>query len=250
MSTAFSFIDIQVAPKSLPVTKGFRFTDRDLDILEFILEMKFSTLEDIHSKFFKVTKDGSISNSMIWARQRISKLIKSEYIQILTDVCARPLYVLTQKGFLFLKNSRLSKTFCRPLLDVDARFFDHDQRVAQARIALEKSGVVKHWISERQLIEFEEFKKYLSAEFRPDGIYETIDGKKVAFELEIARKSKDRYQQKVKRYISLMTECGHDPIFSQVHFVCEKENIRKLIQDYTELFQPCFKFNLISEIIK
>ena len=98
-------------------------------------------------------------------------------------MCAKPLYVLTQKGFLFLKNSRLSKRFCRPLLEVDARFFVHDQRVAQARIALENSGVVKSWISERQLSEFDEFKKYLSAEFRPDGIYESFDGKKVAFEL-------------------------------------------------------------------
>lgn len=250
MSTAYSFIDIQAAPKSFPTAKGFRFTDRELDILEFVLEMKFSTLEDIHSKFFKLTKDGTVSNSLIWARQRISKLIKSEYLQILTDVCARPLYVLTQKGFLFLKNSRLSKNFCRPLFEVDGRFFDHDQRVAQARIALEKSGVVRSWIAERQLSEIEEFKKYLSAEFRPDGIYETFDGQKIAFELEIARKSKDRYQQKVKRYIQLITDGGHQPIFNQVHFVCEKENVMRLIQDQTELFQPCFKFNLISEILK
>jgi len=249
MSTAYSFIDLQTTTRNISSSKGFRFTDRELDILEFILEMKFSTLEDIHSKFFKVTKNGSISNSFIWARQRIATLVKSEYLQILADVCAKPLYVLTQKGFLFLKNSRLSKNFCRPLFSVDTRFFDHDQRVAQVRIALEKSGIVKSWISERQLSEIEEFKKYLSFEFRPDGIYETFDGKRIAFELEIARKAKDRYRQKVKRYISLISESGNQPIFNQVHFVCEKENIQKLIQDYTELFQAFFKFNLISEIL-
>lgn len=251
MQTSYCYFDMSVISEKLPLAKGFRFTDRELDILEFVLEMKFSTLEDIHSKFFKVTKWGSTSNSVIWARQRISKLVKSDYLQILTDVCAKHLYVLTQKGFLFLKNSRLSKSYCRPLFEVDGRFFDHDQRVAQLRIALENSGVVKEWISERQLSEFDEVKKYLSAEFRPDAIYMTPEGKKVAFELEIARKSKERYQTKIKRYIQVMSEPQvASSLFDSVHYVCEKEKILDLIKSEVALYQPLFKFSLESEFIK
>lgn len=251
MQTSYCYIDMPVISEKLPVARGFRFTDRELDILEFVLEMKFSTLEDIHSKFFKVTKWGSTSNSFVWARQRILKLVKSDYLQILSDVCAKPLYVLTQKGFLFLKNSRLSKNYCRPLFEVDGRFFDHDQRVAQLRIALENSGVVKEWISERQLSEIDEVKKYLSAEFRPDGIYLTPEGKKVAFELEIARKSKERYQTKVKRYIQVMSEPQlASSLFDSVHYVCEKGKILDLIKSEVALYQPLFKFSLESEFIK
>ncbi len=251
MQTSYCYIDLPVVSKKLSLSKGFRFTDRELDILEFVLEMKFSTLEDIHSKFFKVTKWGLTSNSLIWARQRILKLVKSECLQILTDVCAKPLYVLTNKGFLFLKNSRIQKNYCRPLLEIDARVYNHDQRVAQLRIALEKSGLVKGWISERQLSEFDEVKKYLSAEFRPDAIYITAEGKKVAFELEIARKSKDRYQTKIKRYIQVMSEPDSAlSLFDSVHYVCEKEKILDLIKSEVALYQPLFKFSLESEILK
>lgn len=250
MQTAYSFFDLPYVVQKVTPQKGYRFTDRELDVLEFVLEMKFSTLEDLHAKFFKVTKLGTVSNSLIWARQRVHKLVKSEMLQILTEVCARPLYVITQKGYLFLRNSRSQKNYCRPLLDVDGRFFDHDQRVAQIRIVLENSGVVKEWISERQLSEIEEYRKYLPTEFRPDAIYVTPEGKRVAFELEIARKTKERYQQKVKRYIHMMTAAPDaERLFEEVHYVCEKETVRNLIQDHTQLFQPLFRFSMLNEVL-
>ena len=93
MQTAYCFFDSPVIERKVRSTRGFRLTDRELDILEFVLEMKFSTLEELHAKFFKVTKWGSTSNSLIWARQRIFQLVKSEFVQILTEVCSRPLYV-------------------------------------------------------------------------------------------------------------------------------------------------------------
>lgn len=251
MQTAYCFFELPVFERTVRTTRGFRLTDRELDILEFVLEMKFSTLEDLHSKFFKVTKWGSTSNSLIWARQRIFQLVKSEMIQLLTEVCSRPLYVITQKGFLFLRNSRPEKNYCRPLFDVDGRTFDHDQRASQVRIALEFSGTATNWISERQLSEIEEVKKFLPTEFRPDGIYTDSMGKKIAFELEIARKSKDRYRQKVKRYIQVMTELKGSPsIFEGVHYVCEKQTVLDLIRSEVALYQPLFRFSLESEITK
>ncbi len=207
--------------------KGYRLTERELDVLEFILEMKFSTLEALYSKFFKVTKWGSTSNSLIWAKQRISHLVKTEMVQILTEVCNRPLYVLTQKGYRFLKNSRPTKNYCRPLFDVDGRIFDHDQRVVQVRIALESSGLIKEWISESQLSEIDEVKKYLPTEFRPDAIYINPQGQKVAFELEIARKSKDRYHKKIKRYIQVMTEGNSLSRIFEINLKSDMETLLK-----------------------
>lgn len=225
-------------------------TNRELDILEYILEMKFATIEDIHAKFFKITKSGEESSCLRWARERVAILMKSEFLQAEKEVCHKTLYIVTPKGYFYLRNSRTDKNYSRPLLSVDSRTYDHDQKVIQIRESLEKLGLIKEWTSERQLSEIEEFRKYLPTEFRPDGIYTTPENKKVAFELEIARKSKDRYQQKIKRYIQLMTENQSSVIFGEVHFVCEKESVLNLIQDQAALFQPYFKFDLINTFLK
>ena len=251
MQTAYTFFNSTYEYRKVSQNEGYRLTSRDLDIVEFILEMKFATIEMIHSKFFKVTKLGLESSNLRWARQRISVLIRSAFLEAKREICHRTLYTITHKGYLFLKNSRLQKNYCRPLLEIDGRVYNHDQRVAQLRIALEKSGAVKEWISERQLSELDEVKKYLSAEFRPDAIYITAEGKKVALELEIARKSKERYQTKIKRYILVMSEPDSAlSLFDSVHYVCEKEKILDLIKSEVALYQPLFKFSLESEILK
>ena len=61
MQTAYTFFDAQIPQQKLIQKENFRLTARDLDIIEFVLEMKFSTIEDIHSKFFKYTKQGEKS---------------------------------------------------------------------------------------------------------------------------------------------------------------------------------------------
>jgi hypothetical protein len=238
--------------ENLKVTKkeNFRMTSRDMDILEFILEMKFSTIEDIHSKFFKFTRTGQQSICLRWARERVAHLVKADFLKPVKDVCYRTLYIVTQKGYFFLRNSRMDRIYSRPLLSVDGRTYNHDQKVIQIRTQLEENGLVTSWTSERQLAEIEEFKKYLPTEFRPDAIYEAKDGHKVAFELEIARKSKERYQQKIKRYIQLITDHTDRPIFSKVHFVCEKQTVLDLIQDQAALFQTYFQFDLLSSVLK
>ncbi len=250
MQSIYNLFDIPFQSEKVHKKESFRITSRDMDMLEFILEMKFSTIEDIHSKFFRFTKLGEQSSCLRWARERVSNLVRSDFLKVVKDVCHRTLYVVTTKGYLYLRNSRPETQYSKPLQSVDGRTYDHDQKVIQIRSALEDQNIVSEWISERQLSDFEEFRQHLPTEFRPDAIYKSKDGKKVAFELEIARKSKDRYQQKIKKYIQLITENGHQSIFDEAHFVCEKANVMDLIKDYTELFQPCFKFSLLNEILK
>ena len=250
MQSAYCFFETSNLNQKVNSQKRFRLTSRDLDILEFILEMKFSTIEDIHFKFFKVTRFGLESNSLTWSKQRIQKLIKCEFLQFLTSICAKPLLVITQKGYLYLRNSRVDKNYCRPMYEVDGRTYDHDQRVIKNRLAMESKGISKDWISERQLSEVEEVKKLLPTEFRPDGLYLDSQGQKVAFELEISRKSKERYQQKIKRYIQVIMESqGSQKIFDSVHYVCEKHNILELLKSEAAIFQTLFRFSLESEIL-
>lgn len=250
MQTSYTFFDMPFYSGKVIKTESYRMTSRDMDILEFVLEMKFSTIEDIHSKFFKFTKTGDKSSCLRWARERVANLVKSDFLKAVKDVCHRTLYIVTSKGYMYLRNSRIENIYSRALQQIDSRTYDHDQKVIQIRLALEESGEIDKWISERQLSEIEEYRTFLPTEFRPDAIYLTKDGRKVAFELEIARKSKERYQQKIKRYIQLMIEKGDQPIFDIVHFVCEKETVMSLIKDQTELFQSYFKFDLLGKILK
>lgn len=249
MQTVLNFTSIPFQKEEVQKKEGFRITSRDLDILEFILEMKFLTIEDIHSKFFKYTKQGDQSFCLRWARERVANLVKSEFLLAVKNICHKTLYVVTQKGYFYARNSRTDRYFARPLPSIDGRTYTHDQKIIQIRLYLEEVGLVSNWISERKLSELEEFRKILPTEFRPDAIYITPDGKKIAFELEIARKSKERYQQKIKKYIQLITEYANAPVFEQVHYVCEKESVRDLIFDQTALFQSYFKFTLLNEII-
>ena len=250
MQTAYCFFDGQSYTGKLARIESYRFTNRDLDILEFILEMKFATIQEIHCKFFKVTRSGQESYSLRWARERLAALVKTKMLEPLKEVCHKTLYVLTQKGYFYLRNSRNTKTFCRPLYDVDGRTFDHDWRVIQLRIAFEAKGIAKEWVSERQLSDTDQLAKILSSEFRPDGIYTNESGQKVAFELEIARKSKERYRQKVKKYIQVMTEIDpNSRFFEKVHYVCEKQNIIDLLKIESQLYQPLFQFSLESNFL-
>lgn len=250
MQTAFSHTEYIIQPEKPHKTANFRVTSRDVDILEFVLEMKFSTIEDIHTKFFKFTKLGELSLSLRWARERVAILVKSGFLSTVKDVCPKTLYLVTPKGFFYLKNSRQENQYSRPLHSIDSRTYVHDQKVIQVRLQLEEIAMVKDWVSERQLSEIEEYRSTLPSEFRPDAIYTRNDGKKVAFELELSRKSKDRYQQKINRYVQLISEFQTRPLFELVHYVCEKETVLDLIQDQTALFQPYFKFNLVNEILK
>lgn len=255
MQTAYCFFGTEIErplePKRSSSGRGFRFVSRDLDILEFILEMKFSDLEIIHQKFFSMTSSGTPSTSDTWARQRIQNLLKAGMLLKVSDVCKQPLLTVTQKGFFYLQNRKPSDGRPRPLLSVDARTFEHDRIVSQIRIALEKSGACTSWISERTLYESEIITRQLSTEYRPDGIYLDFERKKVAIEVELSRKSKDRYTQKIKRYIRLMTEnVSESRAFDTVHYVCQKPQILELLRSETQIYSSFFKFSLLSDFLK
>ena len=104
MQSIQNLIDISVRSEKVVRRENFRMTSRDLDILEFILEMKFSTIEDIHSNFFKFTKDGEQSSCLRWARERVSNLVRSENYTLLNSKIS---YRATKFSELFLSAENL-----------------------------------------------------------------------------------------------------------------------------------------------
>ncbi|MGE0632258.1 MAG: replication-relaxation family protein [Pseudobdellovibrionaceae bacterium] len=251
METALAYFQIPQEEKLGGSTKGFRFTDRDLNILQYVLEMKFSTLEEIHEAFFKHTRDGHISSSFIWARQRIYNLLQVKMLETVDHIASKQIYVATEKGYFFLQNSRSTKQYCKPLADIDIRTFSHDLLVQKLRYALENKFQTTEWHSERVLSETQNIRTRLPKEFRPDAIYRNQHGDWVAFELEIARKSHRRYDEKIKFYIDLIqAPSDREKLFTKVHYVCEHPTIAKLLVDKTNLYQEFFKVESTSQILK
>ncbi len=248
MQTAYSFFELERKPKSIPRKEGLRITARDLEILKFVLEMKFSIIPDIQMKFFCCGQNGQSSKSLIWTKQRIQKLVAVDFLKFEHQASIKNPIVATPKGYFFLKNSLSKSELCRPLFSIDNRTFEHDLQVSKLRIQMECTEKASDWISERQLCDNSEYSNYFSNEYRPDGIYTSETGQKVAFELEIARKSKSRYQQKIRRYIDLLLNQNmKSKPFDLVHYVCDKPEVLNILESDSQLFRPFFKFELLSK---
>ena len=124
----------------------FELTERDLNVLRFLLEMKFSDLDSLHALFFRITKDGSLSASTYWARERLWQLEKEEFIKRQTlFVEKRVWFLATQKAASLLQVSMPIEQRLRALREVDIRFFHHDRFVLSARRDLETLNSKCKW---------------------------------------------------------------------------------------------------------
>lgn len=241
MQTAYCFTDVLRKEPAMNNLAGLRITPRDLEILEFVLEMKFTGLNEIYEKFFKNIQGGETSKSDWWARERITKLLNAGFLEKVKFLSVKVFYLLSEKGYYFLKNSITTKTFCRPLNSIDTRTLEHDMKIQHVRIHLEKSRGATKWQSERALTEIPEVRKYLGKEFRPDAIFENPQGEKVAFELELSRKSHDRYNDKVKRYVDIMQSADVSKrIFKKTLVICNDKTIADLWISKTNLYRELF----------
>lgn len=114
---------------------------------------------------------------------------------------------------------------------------------------LEDTGLACSWISDRQLFQFPELCLNLGEGNQPDAIYENAQGEKVAFELEIARKTKKRYLDKVRTYVFLLREQKDNPkAFKKVHFVVASESVYELILAEVKIYPQYFNVQLLEQV--
>lgn len=225
-----------------------RLTKRDIEILVFLLEMKFCSLDELYFKFFRFNLDGSESRSSWWARDRVNALRSLKLISTVHFYTeAKSYYLATRKAFKIVQGHLNGRSICKPTFRLDIRTFEHDKLMTQLRLDLEGRRIVQDWNSERLLSEDPKYKNILSREFRPDAIYLTYQGKKVAFELEISTKAKKRYQDKIKKYVSIMRSQGSDgKLFEAVHYVCAKVSVFDLLINETKIYKDFFKIEMLS----
>jgi hypothetical protein len=249
MQTGYCYSEFQYVPQLRIKNRKFRITSRDLEVLVFLLEMKFATIAEIHFKFFRGTREGGFSTSYRWAWERIGALVDEGLIDEISGVVAKTTYICTNKGYRFAKNCLKENFVCRPAGGLDRNTYDHDLAVTRLRLILEDSNIVQGWQSERSIEEDESATGRFQPDFIPDGVYTGQNSKRVAVEVEMSRKSKSRYREKVNKYIDVIRSAGADAKFQEVHYYCISKEIIQLIEAEASLFAKFIKVMRLPEEI-
>jgi hypothetical protein len=203
---------------------NFRLTERDVEILGFLLDQKFASLDQIYFRFFdaraKVT-DPLPANLHV-TRQRLQVLKRAGLVaaqKVFSE--ARSLYLLTPLGYQIFRGRRPHDAFATPTRAVDFRNYEHDTKVNDCRIAIERTGKIMKWLPERRLrmqgFESQFSWSTLPKELVPDGIFISSKAERIAFEIETTPRKKSRYMDKREGFLSVMG--GQDPLIHRVFWV-------------------------------
>ncbi len=198
--------------KDRTTEKPFRLTERDVELLKFIYEQKFATLDLLYFRFFdKRAKAVDAVPENLWVtRQRVAVLRRAGLLQsqmVYTE--SKAIYLLTQLGYQVLKSKRELLHYADPVQQVDFRYFEHDKRISYCRTALERSAKCYLWFPERTLRAKRRFeidgKQFLvPSDAMPDGVFLSSKQERIAFELEFTPKKRERYAEKYRKYLGLL----------------------------------------------
>ncbi len=157
-----------------------KITTRDVEMMGWILEQKFMTVEQVKRIFWKEIESGSKE-----AYRRLLELQRAGYLKrSKRSIYRNVLYLVSARGLrqlkVFGRDRGLSEVF-----DVDYASYKHDVVVTDLRILFGEWGF-KDWACERMLSLHKNLRRL------PDGmIYH--NGKQFAVEYESTQKSKRRY---------------------------------------------------------
>lgn len=245
-------IEEQVVPvKKVNVRKLRRVElgDRDLRIIEFILDMKFARSADIFQKFFRKTLSAEDAKSQAWAKKRLFQLEQARYLtSTYSPLRSDRYFTATLKGYNALANVYPERGFTKPVRGIDIRTLAHDCIVLESRLAYESDLGIIDWISDRRLRSDLASSFGLTAAHVPDGIYRSPAGALVAFEVEIAQKAKSRYRDKLEHYVRVMRARRDDPqMFKQVHYLCLKPTVAKILTEESNMYGSLIKVEMAAK---
>lgn len=235
--------------KSQLVLRGnpIRITLRDGELLLFLLEMKFATKELLHGRFFKKLLSGAESRSLEYARERIALLKGNGLIGSAKHPYEwRTVLLPTVKAHRWVSSHFPEKDVPEATGRLEVATFEHDSALLDLRTALEDSGKVRTWISDRQLRNLPGIVDRFSSHNVPDAIIETCKGTWIALELEISQKAKQKYQEKIRKYLSVFRDKQLQLEFQKVVFVCPKESVAKVLRRETRLHEEYFEVQKVD----
>ena len=226
-------------------------TSRDLEVIEFIIDMKFASIDDIYRKFFRFTLSTEPSKSDFWTRKRLFQLEQGKFLKAHSVETKRlTYYTATFKAYYALSTIHPERAITKPIGGFDQRTFSHDKIVCKCRLDLEDVLKVSSWLSDRKLKSSSELSGGLSSVHVPDAIYTLPSGQRVAFELEISRKSKARYLDKIKKYVSVLrSQDLTKKKFDVVQFVCTQDPVFEFLSQNTKIYGSLFNVQTMSQLI-
>lgn len=152
----------------------------------------------------------------------------------------------TRLAHLALSNMREGRSFVQPLTEIDIRTFEHDRLILEARITLEKNGRATNWYSERRLKSEHSITMGLARRFQPDAVYLNKLNEPIAFELEIAPKTKERYEEKIRKYLEIIRSRKG---FCAVLFVTKNDAVFNVLSELTRRYQGEFKIEKLGDLL-
>ena len=176
---------------------GLTLSERDLDVLEWIAEHRWSTRELLVDALYSEPNPEKMRAGVVpsgkYGRERVAKLeragfIHPSFIKIGTTV---PL-LLTPRGYDVLHGQGRAE-WAHPFPDIDASRFSHEILLQRLRIVLGKMGA-SSWICERRL---SQMNRRSGLPYVPDARFEA-GGRKFALEFERTLKAKKRLHEFLK----------------------------------------------------
>lgn len=154
---------------------------RDIEVMGWILEQKFMTVEQVRRVFWNETEAGKMNSY-----RRLLKLYGGGYLKrSRSSIYRNVLYLVTAMGLKGLRAVGRDRGLSESA-DVDSGNYKHDVAVTDIRIMFHKWGY-DDWASERVIEAHEKLRRV------PDGmVYHR--GKGYAIEFESTQKSKSRYE--------------------------------------------------------
>lgn len=237
--------------KRRPKSHTVEIVERDLKVLDFILDMKFATAQEVYEKFFARSSDlPQVGHPTKWTKRRLMQLARSGFLKSTIGIGVQELvYVATFKAYYLLNSFSPSVLRPKPTGGLDLRTFVHDRELLLLRMDFERRHGDVAWISDRRLKQgFGETLGIFGSDV-PDAVLRLPDVGLVALELEIATKSRIRYREKISRYVRLIRESRGKPDgIKKVIYVCHRKLVFEILRDETRIYGGLFEVCLVEPL--
>lgn len=223
------------APQSADVPKKQKLSakmletieKRNQEIVRYILEMKYLKFSQLRKVFFSFVEG---EKRELYARSAVRKLSELEYITSKEkEINESSLLMATAKGQEYLQKFAEGKRVAQPVGRVWEPVINHDLMLTDIRQKFEELGLIERWFSEQQLKCLPQFASLMKD--LPDAIVMQANGRGQFLELEISRKSNQRYADRISEYRKLLAS---DQVKSQniigVMFLCVDEKVHDLLK--------------------
>ena len=202
-----------------------KLTERDIGILKFINEFGFSEMPQIERRF-GLKKPRSY--------QLLTRLVEEGYVKHERVFHGRHgIYRLSRKG--------AKLTHLPPLARVPLANYKHDITLMEVYLRLREQYPQALWISERELKRDKYFDGVGKFGHLSDGLLVFKDGKRIAVEVELSLKSRNRVEQILRWYGGVFE-------IEEVWYYCPKGIMASMSSMAVEM--PHIKFNDLDEFLK